>query len=222
MLRRCCSFLSCVVANVEWFLYPLPNISGMWGSYNSYNSTSTTASSNIAYTGTTASSNSIYYWTQQSQIQQQAAELYDRQRFQHGQSRYQPATPAIIRPEAEAAQRERLRAYQEEQRVRGEERVAANKRAEELMLAHLTPAQREQIKAHGWFIVQGGRSKHNYMIRPTAYAGNIEVTEWDGRRSRLCCHVDHTIPVFDNALAQKLMLEHDEDAFLRIANRTAA
>lgn len=144
------------------------------------------------------------------------------QRLDQLQQRYQPAAPAIIRPEAEAAQRERLRTYEEEQRRRHEVREAANKRAEELMLAHLTPAQREQIKTHGWFIVEGGRSKLNYTIRPHAYAGNIEVLDANGRRSRLCCHVDHTIPVFDNALAQKLMLEHDEDAFLRIANRTAA
>jgi hypothetical protein len=39
---------------------------------------------------------------------------------------------------------------------------------------------------------------------------------------RLCCHCDHTIPVYDNMLAQKLTLECDEEAFLRLANRHAA
>lgn len=202
---------------MEWYCNLLNTTSGN----NLTSSTSTSIYINpYCNNATTTSSSTVIYQAWAQQNQNQAAELY--QGLQHVQQQYQPAAPAIIRPEAEAAQREHLRAHEEEQRRRHEVREAANKRAEELMLAHLTPAQRLQIKAHGWFIVEGGRSKHNYMIRPTAYAGNIEVTEWDGRRSRLCCHVDHSIPVFDNALAQKLMLEHDEDAFLRIANRTAA
>jgi hypothetical protein len=100
---------------------------------------------------------------------------------------------------------------------------AAKARALALLLSHLTPAQRQTFEANKWFIVEGGRSKTRYRIRGQTCAGNVELLDGEERAThRLCCHCDHTIPLGDQLLAQKLMLELDEDEFLKLANRHAA
>ena len=149
------------------------------------------------------------------------------------QTRQQPIrSPAIIRRRSEVAQRyeremaERAAAEQLERQHAGLQAHsdAAKKRALDLLLEHLTPAQRETFHKNSWFIVEG-RSSRRYRINARgSLAGNVDVL--DGAMKtihRLCAHCDiHTIPLGDQLLAQKLMLEFDEDAFLRIANRHAA
>lgn len=99
---------------------------------------------------------------------------------------------------------------------------AAHDRANELLLSNLTPAQRETIKQHGWFIVEGGKTKKPYRIYTGTIAGNIVEMEGERPRARICCHIPSNLnlPRPDNTLAQKLMLEANEDEFLRLANRT--
>jgi len=117
-------------------------------------------------------------------------------------------------PNPEAVERERV-----ERLLRQEARV----RAEALLRSHLTEQQRITLANRGWFIVEGGRSGTRYRIRASGVVGNVDVLEADllGERvlHRLCAHCDHAIPLHDHLLAQKLMLEADEDDFLRIANR---
>lgn len=98
----------------------------------------------------------------------------------------------------------------------------ARERSRELLLAHLTPRQRETFTNNGWFIVHGGRSDTKYRIRADRIAGNIEVFEGDRITHRLCGHLNHNIPQYDHILAQKVSLELDEEAFVRICNRHAA
>lgn len=129
-------------------------------------------------------------------------------------------------------QREMLDAEQrrivEEQRevaaMQQRERDAAKLRARELLFEHLTPAQRETVERNGWFIVEGGKSKTQYRISTRGgAAGNIEVLTVANRVAhRLCCHAQSHIPLGDQWLSQKIMLELAEDDFLRIANRHAA
>ena len=135
-------------------------------------------------------------------------------------------------PEAYRRHQEAVRRAHEEQRQREAEanrqfeeraklRKEAAERAQELLLVHLTPEQRESVVKNKWFVVEGGKSKKKYRIKTTAAAGNVLELDPEGRVvASYCCHADHSFPMGDQHLTQKLMLECDEDAFLRVANRT--
>jgi hypothetical protein len=128
--------------------------------------------------------------------------------------------PSIIqeRTEAENARIEELRRVELE---RYEQRKLASDRAKQVLLEHLTPLQREMVEKNGWFVIEGGKSGKRYVIRTNTIAGNID--EMDGNKvvAKYCCHLPHQYPHSDHHLTQKLMLEWDEEAFLRKANRSA-
>jgi hypothetical protein len=100
-------------------------------------------------------------------------------------------------------------------------RVAAQVRARELLRAHLNDDQRSEYDRKRSFVVvtPNGRS---YRIK-SASSYNVH-GEADGidycvqLRSDAACR---GIPVEDQMLAQKLLLEVDEPRFLRLANRRA-
>ncbi len=132
---------------------------------------------------------------------------------------YVPATlnqPVELTPE-QLEEQERRR---EERRQRDEEaqreREAAVARAEELLLAHLDEAQREQYAREQSFrLIKGDKT---YLIR-RGRAGNVYLLDENGEQSiEYCAHVVDQIPDEDNLLAQKFMLETDEAEFLRLAN----
>lgn len=127
------------------------------------------------------------------------------------------------REQNEAERRRLLQQAQELQQEQQRQRQAVSTRAQELLLQHLSPEQRDTFTRNGWFIVEGGKSKIRYRINGRSYAGNIEVLHGDNRViHRLCCHADSHIPLGDQLLSQKIMLELAENDFLRIANRHAA
>lgn len=98
-------------------------------------------------------------------------------------------------------------------------------RARNLLLAHLTPAQRKTFIDNEWFVVEGGQSGRRYRINAKDnLVANIDALGPDDRvEHRLCGHCDPSVvPLADHLLAQKLMLEADEDEFLKLANRHAA
>lgn len=99
---------------------------------------------------------------------------------------------------------------------------AVRTKSRELLLSHLTAAQRKTFEDNKWFIIKGGRTRQTYRIRDAGHAGNIDVMQGSKVSHRLCCHCDHSIPVYDNMLAQKITLEYDESTFLQLANRQAA
>jgi hypothetical protein len=99
---------------------------------------------------------------------------------------------------------------------------AAKNAAMELLLAHLSEQQRETFHANGWFIVEGGKSKKRYRIRAHDHlVANVDRLNGNGNvLFKLCAHCRRDlIPLGDQLLAQKLMLEADEERFLAIANR---
>ena len=102
--------------------------------------------------------------------------------------------------------------------------IKARKRANELLLSQLTPEQRKTFKDNKWFVVEGGESKQRYRIRAVDHlVANIDVLDGESVKHRLCAHADlATIPLGDQLLAQKMMIEAAEDEFLRVANRHAA
>ncbi len=95
---------------------------------------------------------------------------------------------------------------------------AANERAEALLRDHLTAEQAAQlIKADGFDLITD--SGKRYRVR-RGYAGNVYLIEGEHATRRYCIHPDIHVPDADAMLAQKLLLEADEKAFLRIANET--
>ena len=115
-------------------------------------------------------------------------------------------------------QNEREAKFAAERDAERELRIAAEAKAEKLLLENLTLKQREEYKKDKLFVVHG-RSGRRYRIRPQR-TGNVDVIDRFGKiEHRLCAHTREDIPIADNMLAQKLMLEHDEHYFLHIANR---
>lgn len=155
-------------------------------------------------------------------------ELFRRAVAEHDQQEAERLDRIIVQREQEIAARRA--ADEERNRIQQEaraQRQAVTDRATALLLEHLTALQRETYHKNGWFIVEGGRSKTRYRINTKSSAGNIEVLEnrrrdVDQVTSRLCCHAsyDKHLPLHDQLLAQKIMLELAEDDFLRTANRT--
>ena len=137
-----------------------------------------------------------------------------------------------VAPKLTAKQIEAQRIAQAEAAKKVEEKraaqAAAHRRAMELLLAHLTEKQRETYEKSKWFVVEGGKSGKRYRIRDTGSpAGNIdELADNDNEKVvyRLCAHAPYSfeVPMGDQLLAQKLMLEWAEEDMLKIANRRAA
>jgi hypothetical protein len=97
----------------------------------------------------------------------------------------------------------------------------AVKRADKLLVEHLTEEQEQSLAAQGYFdvdtIVKG--EKKRFRIHNNKYQHNVFEIDQDGRKLReLCAHTSHACPQSDHALAQKLMLEHNPAEFLRVAN----
>lgn len=88
----------------------------------------------------------------------------------------------------------------------------AEMRAEALLLNWLSPRQREQYRSHGWFdvVTPGG---NRYRIR----AGRV--VRLEARRCVYCIEASAWVPVADELLAKKLLLETDEQRFLATAHR---
>ena len=124
----------------------------------------------------------------------------------------------LVRQQEEQARivRERQRQWEDDDKKRQE----AEERAQDLLLECLTEEQRKTVKEHKWFVVKGGKSGKTYRIRTNTVAGNVEELEEEKATSKFCCHLNHKMPRPDHHLAQKMMLEYDEDEFLRVANRT--
>lgn len=128
--------------------------------------------------------------------------------------------PYMQRPSPEDVARQRIERERREAEWRAEQARAAEaeKRAEELLLASITKRQKAQYRKFAWFTVRGA-SGAQYRIRK-GRIGNVDVVEPSGAIvGRLCAHPRDGVPDCDTMLAQKLMLEVDDAAFLRVANR---
>jgi len=93
-------------------------------------------------------------------------------------------------------------------------------RARELLIRHLTLKQREQLEKEKVFEVLGKSGKHRYLI---GEQGDVKRIDEKGPVESYCIHPPwqpKNLPPADLALAKKLMLEFDEDLFLKTANKT--
>lgn len=100
------------------------------------------------------------------------------------------------------------------------ERAEADLRAEDLLRRHLNDEQRGTLDRGKSFEVIGS-SGGRYRIRRGRHQNVVEVRAIEGKDvdvTELCATIP-VIPDADVMLAQKLALETDEPAFLRVANR---
>ncbi len=131
--------------------------------------------------------------------------------------RYQQSEPAIQPiPDPRIAAEERF--YEEERARQRLHRVEVTARAESLLLSALNPIQAKDFRTTREFTVISKDGKRTYRIT-YGIAGNVILIEKGKPVARYCIY-PIGIPIEDVMLAQKLMLETDEESFIRIANRT--
>ena len=130
-----------------------------------------------------------------------------------------PAPTAEQRAAAMAVREERQRRWDEEARLREEQRAASTARARELLLSLLTPEQVAMFAAHDYFELVGSDGG-TYRIR-LGVAGNVRLLEEGEEVEHLCCHAPTsvrddngtflgTLPKEDVMVGQLLMLRTDE------------
>jgi hypothetical protein len=91
-------------------------------------------------------------------------------------------------------------------------RRRARLRAEALLRAWLSPGQRAQYRSCGWFEVTTTAGRR-YRV------GRGRVVRLEPRGSAYCIEATSPVPVADEMLANKLLLETDERRFLATAHR---
>ena len=101
------------------------------------------------------------------------------------------------------------------------EEVLAEEKAEKLLRQNLSFIQLVEYSTHGYFHCIVG--SHLYRVNK-GWSGNVELRTGDnhGVYFKFCIHPEIETPHADNMLAIKLMLETEEDEFLRIANKWEA
>jgi hypothetical protein len=101
---------------------------------------------------------------------------------------------------------------------RGHGKREAQQNARALLLSCLTPTQQEEL-ATKWYFAVTTKSGNTYRIQDRQIY-NVTRLDKQGRPlENLCVGLAEDVPLEDNMLAQKLLLETDEDRFLEIANR---
>lgn len=123
----------------------------------------------------------------------------------------------IFTPEM-AAELDRItRSLQREQAERQKERDAAEARARKLFLSKLTPVQRKTLDEGDEIFVRGSKGNW-YRINCRHTAENVWSVPLDGQEEVYSyCAGPLGVPPSDVWLAQKLLIEADEDAFLAVA-----
>lgn len=100
-------------------------------------------------------------------------------------------------------------------------RLEAEARAEKLLVENLSLQQRLQYEKEKMFVVNG-KSGYRYRIRKGRVA-NVDMIDRSGKiEHRLCAHPSDAVPDYDTMLAQKLLLEDDEQRFIAVANKHSA
>lgn len=156
--------------------------------------------------------------------------------LRQAQSRPVYTAPRVPTPEERAADEARARAFRARADADRAARLEAERKAEALLLRHLSPEQREEYQRTKSFTVKlpsgalyrinKGRSGNVELAAPlpmiegASPSVGVAANQRFVACERLCIHPDLPVPDCDNMLAQKLMLETDEQNFRRIANIT--
>lgn len=94
----------------------------------------------------------------------------------------------------------------------------ADEKAEKLLVGALSAAQKTDWAKYKTFMATGGTTGVNYKLTTNRTYG-IETYLYGRKIGRLCVVAkDSAVPIYDQLLAQKLLIETDEEAFLKLAN----
>lgn len=95
-----------------------------------------------------------------------------------------------------------------------EQKEAAEAKAKELLLDLIGKEELAVYEETGRVFVKG--RKHDYIVQRTGFVQQIQ----KGKVQDLCAHINKSkYPLTDNVVGLKLLIESDEDQFLKIANR---
>ena len=99
-----------------------------------------------------------------------------------------------------------------------EAEAKAEAKAQRLLYECLDESQAKDFRMARGFVVISNKGRKYYV----AWGTTRNVTRWDdqGRLIETLCIHPADVPIPDTMLAQKLLLETDEDVFRRIANIT--
>lgn len=130
----------------------------------------------------------------------------------------QPQETAEVRQQRieqeQQRERERQAAYAAELKQR-EEAVA---KAERLLMESLREKQLEEYQEFKRFTVISKDGKRTYRVNKGRIR-NVQLIDQGGKVLRTYCgHPQEYVPDEDTMLAQKLLLEHEEERFLKLAN----
>jgi len=112
----------------------------------------------------------------------------------------------------------RLPGWRDEPRPSYAERVAAQARAEELLIGVIGVEGFRDLKQRGYLEVPSPTIS-NRIYRIPSTRGQVEVIEDDLVVMKLCVVPTKALPDGDVVLMHKLMIEANEDYYLRVANR---
>jgi hypothetical protein len=128
---------------------------------------------------------------------------------------YKEPTPEQKAAQEAAAEERRRRQAEKEER----DRLAAQK-ADELLESLLTEEAIRVYRKHR-YIEAWSKSGRRFKIKHGRAHNIIELDKAGKEVRKFCVHVTpHDIPNTDNMLAQKLLIEHQEDVFHKLANVT--
>ena len=89
-------------------------------------------------------------------------------------------------------------------------------KAKLLFISHLTKEQIESFETYKSFVVQGSATGKLYRIHTTSLNMNVQCID----SHKLYCATVPGVPCWDVFLAQKIVIEYDENSFLKVANAT--
>lgn len=133
--------------------------------------------------------------------------------------RQAPYVAPVETAEQKAIREEQQKRYREEQAERERQRKLAAEKAEKLLKDWLDEQQLKEFEKERQFHVISAEGKRFRLKFGTH--GNVEELDERGKAVARYCIQPDAVPTGDAVLAQKLMLETDEKAFRKIANRTA-
>lgn len=99
------------------------------------------------------------------------------------------------------------------------QRAVAIGKADKLLVSVLDAVQKQHLAKHEWFLVRG-QNGTLYRIRK-GRSMNVDVLDKGGKIVETLCAYPGGVPDGDAMVAQKLMLECDQQAFLRLAIKHA-
>lgn len=100
-------------------------------------------------------------------------------------------------------------------------RNPADVKAEELLVKNLSAEQKKDWAKNKFFMVTGNTTGIAYKLTTSRTYG-IETFLYGRKIGKLCVVAkDKEIPICDQLLAQKLLIETDEKAFIALANVSA-